>query len=255
MFLPFARPAALLAFSGLVACGSSPPAAARPASPVERTSRGAPPPEVPRVEAPPAIQGERGRLPLFALDGTEVTLASVGARVTVVALWGASCVPCIHELPHVDALYEATRGEPDVAVFTLVVDDVRDAAKRQAVKELVARLGLRVPVFFDRDIGVYRRLNGEDAFGTRAHEGIVIPQVIVVDPAFSVHRTVGFRAENGERFVATHRALIDLARHGRLPPDEPTTSPAPAPDTAGLDGAAGRPLGPLSTATLSRGWP
>jgi thiol-disulfide isomerase/thioredoxin len=234
--------AALLALSACSAASPTPaappvrtaaaPFASSPAPALTPAPRDAPAPGP--TLAQPAIRGERGDLPLFTLDGGETKLALVGARVTVIAVWGASCVPCLNELPYVDALYQAVQGDPSVAVLTLVVDDVRDAAKRQAVREIAARLELHVPVLFDRDIAVYKRLNGEDARGGKPHEGIVIPQLVIVDPAFSLRRTIGFKARDKAAFVAEYRALIDLAREGRLPPEDPPLATPPPPDSAAL---------------------
>lgn len=242
---PLLALAASFALSACAATAPPPPEAAPPASlapvasapPLTHSPAPAPAPTAPVASpalAPPAIRGERGDLPLITLDGAETKLSAVGARVTVIAVWGATCVPCLNELPYVDALYEAVQGDPNVAVLTLVVDDVRDAAKRQAVREIAARLGLRVPVLFDRDIAVYKRLNGEDVPGGKRHEGIVIPQLVLVDPAFSVRRTLGFKARDKAAFVAEYRALIDLAREGRLPPEDPGLATSPPPDSAAL---------------------
>jgi thiol-disulfide isomerase/thioredoxin len=204
--------------------------AAGPIRPIAPAATAAPPPvaEAPPAPAavvpppaPPAIRGERGDLPLYTVDGQETRLAAVGARVTVVSVWGTSCAPCIRELPYVDALYDAVRGDPDVAVLSVVIDDYRDPKRRDAVRDIVSRLGLRLPVLFDRDVGVYKRLNGEDAPG-KSHEGIVVPQLVYIDPAFSIRRTFGFKVQAPiADFVRDQRLLIDLAKRGRLPPEDP----------------------------------
>ena len=51
-------------------------------------------------------------------------LSDYGAKVTVISIWGAFCMPCRKELPFVEALYRACKADPDVAVLTLVDTEV-----------------------------------------------------------------------------------------------------------------------------------
>jgi len=243
--------AALLLFGAFLGCAA--PAAEPPRVPVATPVIEAPAPTPSLEEAPvsssnqapktseatvsetPAILGERGDLPLVTLDGQNVKLTAYGAKVTVISIWGTFCVPCLKELPYVDALYKATKGDPDVSVLTVVVDDYRDPVKVQTTKDIVARLGLSVPVLFDRDIRLYRRLNGEDGPTGKKHTGITVPQLVLIDPTFSVRRTLGFKTKRPiEDFVREQQALIDLARRGRMPAEEPLPTSGAPPLTASL---------------------
>jgi thiol-disulfide isomerase/thioredoxin len=169
----------------------------------------------------PAIRGERGDLPLYTLGGGKVRLGDYGAKVTVVAVWASTCVPCIKELPYVDALFQSYAGDRDVSVVALDEDDIRDPRRLAAASEVVARLALHVPVLCDRDVALYRRLNGEEGPHGKPHREVTIPLLAVVDAAFGVRRTFGFKPERSiEEFVREERAVIELARIGKLPPED-----------------------------------
>ena len=83
--------------------------------------------------------------PSTGFDGEAVKLASVGARVTVVAVWATTCGPCLQELPYVEALFESFRGDPDVAVISVTEDDFLSAEHRAAVQAIVDRYALKGP--------------------------------------------------------------------------------------------------------------
>ena len=231
--------AAVLCIAAMTACAAPlVPAPSLPVSAPEHPVSRPPPtdaPGLPPAFAAPAIRGPRGDLTLVTLDGAEVKLADYGAKVTVISIWGTGCVPCIRELPYIEALYKASSGDREVSVLTLVVDDVRDPAKTQAVREIATRLGLSVPVLFDRDIRLYRRLNGEEGPQGKKHEGIVLPQLVIIDSSFTVRRHFGFKGQQTvAEFVAAQRALIELARTGQLPPEDQVASPPPRPSSATL---------------------
>lgn len=219
----------LPALLSLAACAAPRAVDAPPASPPQPISTPkkaeAPPPA---DEAPIAIRGERGDLAVFTIDEKPAKLSDFGAEVTVIAVWGTNCVPCVKELPMVEATWQSYRGDARVAFIALALDDFRDAARRGAVREMAVRLGLTMPVVFDKDIGVYRRINGEDGPSGKKHEGIRVPQLAIIDRRFRVRRQIGFDAKQSkEDFVRAQRALIDAALRGELPPEIDTpTSPA-----------------------------
>jgi thiol-disulfide isomerase/thioredoxin len=164
-----------------------------------------------------------------------VKLAAVGARVTVVAVWATTCGPCIQELPYIEALFESFRGDPDVAVLSVTEDDFTSAERRAAVRAIVEKYALQVPVLFDRGVALYRRINGEE--GGKPHVGVTIPLLAVIDPTFHVRRSFGFRTtEPIDAFVREQRALVSLALEGRVPPeDAPVEGGALPPNACGQD--------------------
>lgn len=174
---------------------------------------------------------------LADLDGNPVRLARFGARVTIVSVWSTGCVPCIKELPYIEALYQSYRGDPDVAVLSLAEDDPNNPQSRRAVAEIARRNGLHMPVLLDRNLALYRLLNGEDGPGGKKHLGLTIPLLAIIDSAFDIRRVFGFKTtQTVEAFVRDQRVLVGLALRGRLPPEDP---PLPPPEPRGPDACAG----------------
>src|SRR5215470_7888209 len=89
-----------------------------------------------------AIQGKDGDVTLTTLDGHDVKLAQVGRRVTVIALWGTFCEPCLEELPLLDRVAQSYRGDSEVAFLAVAIDGADEPEK---VRELAARMHLTMP--------------------------------------------------------------------------------------------------------------
>lgn len=189
----------------LAACGG--------ASSTEPTARPAP---------APAIRGPQGQIALRTLDGRPTTLGAYGSQVTVVALWASYCGPCLEELPYVEALHEMYRDRPDVSVIAVNLDDTSDPSMRDEVRVILERLAVdETPCLLGGE-PVMQRLTFRDPTG---QPRLALPLLVVVDPAFRLHRRLGFRpgTPRGE-YLADKAALIEAALRG----DEPDDSPPPA---------------------------
>jgi thiol-disulfide isomerase/thioredoxin len=196
------RIALLLALAATAGCGAAPSAPAEPAD-------------------LPAIRGPAGQIALITLDGAPTTLAAHGAKVTVVALWATYCLPCIEELPHLNALHHRYRGRPDVSIIAVNLDDTSDPWMRGQVRELLDSLGVDMPCLLGGD-AVMERLTARDEAG---RPRLALPLLAVVDAAFRIHRHFGFqRGIPREQYVAEKSALVEAALRG----DEPLDSPPPA---------------------------
>src|SRR4051812_48741055 len=70
--------------------------------------------------------GSASRLPDFelsAVDGETVRLSDhVGREVVLLSFWDTWCEPCKTELPHLDRIYRAHKGEGFV-VLAIAMDD------------------------------------------------------------------------------------------------------------------------------------
>jgi thiol-disulfide isomerase/thioredoxin len=199
--MPTPRLAVLLAFAGF-GCGANYGGAAparTPASP------------------PPAIRGTQGQIALTTLDGRPTTLAAYGAPVTVVALWATYCTPCLEELPHLDALRRKYRGRRDVSVVAVNVDDIAEPSMRAEVKRMVGEMALEMPCLLG-GMPVMERLTARDQNG---QPRLALPLLVVIDPAFRIHRRFGFRRGiSRDDYVAAKSALVEAALRGDRPEND-----------------------------------
>lgn len=73
-------------------------------------------------------------LPLLELapltgEAEPVSLRDLHGKVTLINFWGFWCPPCVEEFPHLAAVWQKLRGEPDflyLSVASLGGDDVQD---------------------------------------------------------------------------------------------------------------------------------
>jgi len=155
---------------------------------------------------PLAIQGADGNVPLTTLDGRDIKLADVGRPVTVIALWGTFCEPCLEELPLVNQLAETYRNDSDVVVLAVAIDGVEDIEK---VRATAKRLKLTMPVLIDRDGALSRRLQPRE-------DQQVLPLFAVIGRDFKVDRSLGFVPMGASQFVQKNSERIERARRGQL---------------------------------------
>jgi thiol-disulfide isomerase/thioredoxin len=168
------------------------------------------------VQGAPAIRGAKGQIALTTLDGRPTTLAAFGAPVTVVALWATYCSPCLEELPHLDALRRKYRGRSDVSVIAVNVDDTAEPSMRADVKRLVGELALEMPCLLG-GMPAMERLTARDPSG---QPRLTLPLLVVIDPAFRIHRRFGFRRGiSRDDYVADKSALVESALRGDQPKD------------------------------------
>jgi thiol-disulfide isomerase/thioredoxin len=202
-------------FVGCASASAPPPSPSRPPA-----ARALPPVADPLP--PPAIRGPEGQIQLRTLDGRPTTLGAYGARVTVIALWATYCGPCLDELPYIEALHEQYRGRSDVSVITVNLDETGDPAMRDEVRRILAQLSIDdTPNLLD-GMPVMERLTARDETGAPR---MAVPLLVVVDPAFQLHRRFGFmRGMSRDDYLAEKSALIEAALRG----DEPDDSSPPA---------------------------
>ena len=142
-------------------------AAPAPQSPTETASQAAPGPMPQSVDAlrpqPPAVLPA---LRFTAADGSARSLADYAGRGVVLNFWATWCVPCVSEMPALDAL---SRALADRRIVVLPVS--LDHAGADAVKPFYAGHGIAsLPVLLDIHAGAMAalRLDG-------------IPTTLVID--------------------------------------------------------------------------
>jgi cytochrome c biogenesis protein CcmG/thiol:disulfide interchange protein DsbE len=105
------------------------------------TEKFAPPPEMPVA---PYVENAAPVFTLPQLDGQPLTLSNFRGKPTIVNFWASWCPPCRHELPALQAAYDAHRDE-----IGFIAVDVKE--EPGVVTSFIEELGLSFPVVLDLD--------------------------------------------------------------------------------------------------------
>jgi len=139
---------------------------------------------LPRLHPPPA--------------GREVSLEELRGKAVLLNFWATWCKPCEEEMPAMERLYQALRGEP-FELLAVSVDE--DPAVVEAFR---ARLGLSFPILHD-----------PDKKAARAYQVFKYPETLLVDRSgMVVARFIGPREWDAEAYVDRVR---QVAREGAAP--------------------------------------
>ena len=110
-------------------------------------------------------------LPAFSLSdlgGKTWKLADLNGKATLINVWATWCGPCRAEHPEFQKLYDKLKNRPDVAIFTLNVDE-----EAGLVEPYMKENHYTFPVLFGKDL--LQSVSGEG--------GVSIPQNWFVSPA------------------------------------------------------------------------
>jgi peroxiredoxin len=134
--------------------------------------------------------------PPFALsrlsDGSQVRLADLEGRVVLINFWATWCKPCEEEMPAMERLYRALRGE-GFELLAVSVDEGRDE-----VASFRRRLGLTFPILLDPEQRV-----------SRAYQTFRFPESLLVGPdGVVVERYVGGKEWDADAYVQRIRRLL-----------------------------------------------
>lgn len=118
--------------------------------------------------------------------GGQVAAEQLRGRVAVIDFWATWCVPCQHEMPEIDRLYQRFAGDRRVAFYAVDVsetDTPDDKGDTPALaSEFFRRHGFHLPLAFDTGGGAGRALH--------AHG---LPTLLVLDRSGRVRlRHVGY---------------------------------------------------------------
>ena len=63
------------------------------------------------------------KLDVFTREGKTVNLSKLKGKVVLVHFWATWCPPCVEELPELNAFWAKFRSNPDIALYSVSVDD------------------------------------------------------------------------------------------------------------------------------------
>ena len=96
------------------------------------------------MDAPPKQQPRPApSLALPRLGGGELSIQSLRGKPALVNFWATWCVPCLKEMPEIERLYQAKKGDG----FAVAMINVKETAA--TVESFIAGHGYTFPVLLD----------------------------------------------------------------------------------------------------------
>ncbi|MGD9125901.1 MAG: TlpA disulfide reductase family protein [Planctomycetia bacterium] len=79
--------------------------------------------------------------------GVTKTAADLQGKITFVSFWATWCGPCQMELPHVGALARHFHEDPDVQIWTILLENQADEKTQNAVLQIFDQKNVAMPVY------------------------------------------------------------------------------------------------------------
>jgi thiol-disulfide isomerase/thioredoxin len=105
----------------------------------------------------PQVGGLLGNLHLQPLtgDARPIELVELRGKVVLLNFWGTWCGPCVTEFPHIAALQQKHRDNPDLVVLPVSCEpggseDIE--ALREGTQAFLDRLKVSIPTYADPDV-------------------------------------------------------------------------------------------------------
>lgn len=140
--------------------------------------------------------------------GREVSLSAVQRDATLVAFWIAACVPCLEEMPLLDALYKKLGHDSHITIIGVNLDENQDLT---AAKKILAARKPTYPMLRDPGRELVKKW-------FPAHpDQLALPTILVFDRSLHALYSQGFKPGTAaEDFIATWSARLDDTRSGKL---------------------------------------
>ena len=150
---------------------------------------------------PPAIQ-------LLDFAGRPIQFAAVQRDATLLSFWSAACVPCIEEMPLLEALNQKLGRDGQVAVLGINLDEDEDLP---AARKVLAEHKVSYPMLRDPQRALVRQWFPEHP------EQLGLPMVMVLDRQLHARYSLGFQAgTTAAAFIAEWSPRLAEARAGKL---------------------------------------
>lgn len=155
-----------------------------------------PPPEPAAPEPQPESEARPERAPDFTLptlDGGTFTLSDHAGEVVVLNFWATWCLPCLAEMPTLEALQHEL-GDQGVQIVGIS----QDTGGVDEIRPYAAELGVTYPLLVDPGFNVSTRYGGIS----------LLPTTIIVDRAGTIAHSE-FGALSRTQLLALLDGLID----------------------------------------------
>lgn len=140
--------------------------------------------------------------------GRPVAFSGVQRDATLIAFWSAACVPCIEEMPLLDALYKKL-GDP--LHFTVVGVNLDDNEDLPAAQKVLAEKKVTYPMLRDPRRELVRQWFPGNP------DQLPLPTLLVLDRQFHAVYSQGFHpGTSAEAFIAAWSPRLSDARDGKL---------------------------------------
>jgi len=150
---------------------------------------------------PPAIQ-------LLDFAGRPIQFAAVQRDATLLSFWSAACVPCIEEMPLLEALNQKLGRDGQVAVLGINLDEDEDLP---AARKVLAEHKVSYPMLRDPQRALVRQWFPEHP------EQLGLPMVMVLDRQLHARYSLGFQpGTTAAAFIAEWSPRLAEARAGKL---------------------------------------
>lgn len=140
-----------------------------------------------------------GRRPLsdfrwVDLSGRPWDKSDLAGKTVLMNFWATWCAPCVHEMPHLQRLWEELKPEGRVLVLGVSLD---------------SNPGLVLPFLERRGFDFPNLLAGDGEFATWAPAGI--PRNLIIDPSGTVVAEMSGFGGDGDAWLGKLKALLEDA--------------------------------------------
>ncbi|MBA2744835.1 MAG: TlpA family protein disulfide reductase, partial [Flavisolibacter sp.] len=137
---------------------------------------------------------------LVNLKGEPVNRESLRNKIIVLDFWATWCIPCMHEMPYLQNVYDQYKNDPDV-VFMVI-----NSGSKNTIDDARGWWGNKkftFPVYFNNDPMIGEKLKFN-----------VIPATYIIDKTGNIRfKTIGFEGAVIERKM---KAAIQLLKEGEM---------------------------------------
>lgn len=145
---------------------------------------------------------------LVDFRGRPVAFSEVQRDATLVAFWSAACVPCIEEMPLLDALYKKLSDREHLAVIGVNLDE---DSELPAAKKILEERKPAYPMLRDPRQELVKQWFPEHP------EQLPLPTLLVLDRQFHALFSQGFTpGTSADSFIADWSPRLADARAGKL---------------------------------------